>query len=55
MAPTQAIQVIRIDMSATDNLDQIITDTCTVRLNAGYRLASSFVVGTNLVLIFEVQ
>jgi hypothetical protein len=55
MPPTQEIQVVRIDMSTAGDLDQAISDTCTVRHNAGYRLASSFILGSNLVLIFEAQ
>ncbi len=46
--------VVRISIpESEDGLKNVIVDTCNVRHGVGYLLSSSFVVGENLVLIFQ--
>lgn len=46
-------KVIRIKLSTTPQLNEAIENECTVRQAAGFRLAASFVIGDDLVLIFQ--
>jgi hypothetical protein len=46
-------KVARIDLSAVQDLAQAIIDTCEGQSFAGLRLASTFVFGTQLILIFQ--
>lgn len=45
--------LLRIDLATTQNLDQHIRNVCDGQLAVGRKLVSSFVVGTQLVLIFQ--
>jgi hypothetical protein len=45
--------VATIDLSDVKNLEQVIVETCDSQLFGGFRLATSFVVDKNLVLIFQ--
>lgn len=45
--------VTRIELGRAQDLAQEIVDACDPRLAVGFRLASSFVFGTTLVLIFQ--
>ncbi len=46
-------EVRRIDLAQGADLEREIRDLCTTVGGAGYRLASSFVYRTQLVLIFQ--
>ena len=46
-------QVRRVDLAATSDLEAEIQNLCTNMAAGGYRLASSFVYPTQLVLIFQ--
>lgn len=48
-------KVRRIDLAATADLEAEITSLCDVQHGAGFVLASTFVFGTQLVLIFRKQ
>lgn len=46
-------QVATINLSKVKNLEKTIVETCDNQLFGGFRLATSFVVGDNLVLVFQ--
>ncbi len=46
-------EVRRIEMSQEEDLNKAITDLCTSMLGGGLKLASSFVVDNQLVLVFQ--
>ena len=46
-------RVFRIGLEQTDNINERIATSCDFQLTEGYRLAATFVWGTNLVLIFQ--
>ena len=48
-------KILRIKLSTTPQLNEAIENECNVHSAAGYRLASSFVIGDDLVLIFQHQ
>jgi len=46
-------KIATIDLSAVQNLEETIVETCDNQLFGGFRLATSFVVGNVLTLIFQ--
>lgn len=46
-------QVVRLKMTTPAALDVAIQNECNVRLAAGFRLATAFAMGDDLVLIFQ--
>jgi hypothetical protein len=46
-------KVARIDLTTVQDFETFVTETCDSQLFAGFRLAASFVLGTDLVLIFQ--
>ncbi len=46
-------EVRRINMTTTGNLNQAIVDLCDTMAGAGLKLSSSFVVGNELILVFQ--
>ncbi len=46
-------RVFRIDLSAETAIDEAIINACERQLQDGFTLASSFVWGTDLILIFQ--
>ena len=45
--------VFRIELSSALSVKNEITAACNFQLKQGYRLASTFVLGTSLILIFQ--
>jgi hypothetical protein len=52
---TQVVKMSLVIDPQWPPLDKQIENECNVRLAAGYSLASSFIVGTDLILIFQKQ
>ncbi len=46
-------RVFRLDLSAEPDIAKAITDACDKQLQEGYKLASTFVWNSGLVLIFQ--
>lgn len=46
-------RVFRIDLSAEQSIDQAIVAACDKQLQDGFKLASTFVWGTDLILTFQ--
>lgn len=46
-------RVFRIDLAAEESIDTAITAACEKQLLEGFKLASSFIWNTDLILIFQ--
>lgn len=46
-------RVFRIDLTAEAAIDAAIAEACDKQLEEGFKVASTFVFGTDLILIFQ--